>query len=111
MLAEGQTPPNILIDLPRQQLTGVTQGSTVYNWKTVIVSDSAKTWVMFKSNTTNSIWIPLTSVSWAWSGKAIKLGDGTWQKDDEGVSGPTTVTNLEFPFWNANVNDSPYTPE
>lgn len=102
---------NVLIDSPRQQLTGVRNGDIIYSWKNVKVNDSAKTWVMFKPNTSNSIWVPLTLVNWSWRGDATKLVNGNWEKTDEGVTGPTINPTLVFPTWNANVKDFPYTPE
>jgi hypothetical protein len=99
-----------MVDNPRQQLTGVVQGQTTFNWQRVEVNDSAKTWLMFKPNTNKSIWVPLSFVNWSWSAVALKEGSN-WVVDTSSKTGPTAGSPLAFPTWTGNVKFIPYQPE
>ena len=100
-----------MADSPRQQVTGVTVNGVTFNWKRVEVNDSAKTWVMFKSNTANSIWVPLNSASWSWSAVGQKNENGVWEVLNSTAPTPTLIPNTEFPTWTRNVRDVPYQAE
>ena len=36
-------------------------------WNTASESDKFETWVMYKPNGANSVWVPLQKYSWSWS--------------------------------------------
>lgn len=99
---------NEMRDTPGQDLSS---DNPAHYWKRVEVNDSANTWVMFKSDLPNSIWVPLASVNWTWNAVAVKQNDGSWVKTDEGKTGPTSIEPLDFPIWSLNVKDFAYQPE
>jgi hypothetical protein len=103
--------PNQMTDSPGQQLSGVIINNVLQNWKKVEVVDSAKTWVMFKSNTADSIWVPLAAISWGWNAVAEKADKQTWVKDSGSTPGPTGISPIEFPLWAVNVADATVVPE
>lgn len=72
---------------------------------TVVVGSTYTMWLMFKPSGGDSIWIPLRSVDWRWSGTA-KQQDGMWTitKSDHSES-PESVETTKFPIWNGNVKD------
>lgn len=102
---------NVMRDTPNQVLNVLNNTNPNFDWKKVEVNDSAKTWVMFKPSLPDSIWVPLAAVNWTWNGIAIKQNDGSWVKDNEGVTGPTAINSLDFPIWDKNVRDFSYEPE
>jgi hypothetical protein len=103
--------PNQMTDSPGQQLSGVSVNNVLQNWKRVEVADSANTWVMFKSSTADSIWVPLAAVNWGWNAVAEKVDKQTWVKDSGSAPGPTGISPLDFPQWTANVADATVVPE
>ena len=73
------------------------------------VNDSAKSWLMFKPNLTNSIWIPLKKIDWAWAGNARRNPNNPaeWQLISYTDPNPT-VTATTFPEWTRNVSSNAF---
>ncbi len=74
-----------------------------------IVNDSAKSWLMFKPNLSNSIWIPMKKVDWAWAADARRNPNNPseWQLISYTDPNPT-VTAISFPEWTRNVSSNTF---
>lgn len=69
----------------------------------VVATDTAKSWLMFKPQGDNSIWIPLKVISWSWNGEAEKI-EGIWQKTIGTRTTPTVEDPVAFPKWTQNIH-------
>jgi hypothetical protein len=71
------------------------------NIQGVDANDNFSMWLMFKSNTANSIYIPLAKVSWYWSPKLEKIPP--WTSTDNHSTNPAGVSlngdATDFPTW------------
>ncbi len=65
-------------------------------------SDQFETYLMYKSDTADSIWVPLKKMTWHWSGSATK-GDDTWSlvegSGDYSSTPPAGNDTIEMPEW------------
>lgn len=66
------------------------------------VSDEFRMWLMFKPDEPDSIWVPLRSVAWSWSGKAKKK-NSKWQLTGaHNTVNPRSSDTTNFPIWFGN---------
>ena len=73
--------------------------------KVKTVSDTFTMWLMFKPSNTDSIWVPLRSINWSWSGTATRSGT-TWTLTSPGdTPNPSSSTTTTFPTWVGNCKD------
>jgi hypothetical protein len=67
----------------------------------VSVDDSFTMWVIFKPSLQNSIWVPLKSISWSWSGFGQSDGTMFSKSNSPNQTGADTTTH---PTWSGNSN-------
>lgn len=72
------------------------------SYEQVSISDQFTMWTMFKPSGTDSIWVPLRSLDWSWSGSATRT-DTTWTLAESGKSAGASSDTSVFPEWTANV--------
>jgi hypothetical protein len=80
-------------DTPAMILDSHHQAAAVY--------DQYTTTLMYQPSLPNSIWVPVVSFSWYWTGISTRKGS-TWALTNAGTSGnPRPNTNPGFPTWTA----------
>jgi hypothetical protein len=73
-------------------------------------SDSFVSYVMFRPDGANSIWVPLRQIPWTWSGSATRTGTptpNTWVLDpgSSHQAGPDVNSTAE-PTWQGRIQDT-----
>lgn len=72
----------------------------------IIVANHATMWFMYKPGTPGSIWVPIDSVNWNWSGQAI--GPSHWILTNYAWSqNPTGAPTDTYPEWDGYRNLTP----
>ena len=69
----------------------------------VIVNDSYDMYLMFKSITSGSIYVPIKVTSWGWKGTATKNGT-TWTLSDVTNPTPSTSDTSSYPTWDESID-------
>ena len=101
-----------LTDIPAQQLTNLPiSKSGPVTFSRAEINDTVATYFMFKPNTANSIWVPLTLVNWSWLAVAEMNAAGNYDVLSSSTPGPTINPTVTFPEWTGNVRDVTYQPE
>ncbi len=68
-------------------------------------SDSFVDYLMFQSTKSNSIWTPIMSLTWKWSGTA-SFSSGTWSLTaSQGAGRPTGHSSYLFPAWSGIIGN------
>lgn len=74
------------------------------------VNDQYTTYLMFQSDTPNSIPVPLVSFSWSWTGVSTRNGT-KWNLTKAGTSGnPRPDAHPALPTWTATLDSLSYKP-
>jgi hypothetical protein len=71
----------------------------------VTVNDSASAYLMFRSNTSDSIWIPMKVFTWTWGGLVERpnVSNNDWFKINSFNPLPFEQVGASFPEWQRNV--------
>lgn len=72
-------------------------------YKKVTVSDSFTMFLMFKPTVSDSIWVPLRSVNWSWTGEASKDSQGQWSLDASSKNTGNSSETSTHPTWSGNI--------
>jgi len=67
------------------------------------VQDSFKMWLMFMPSGSGSIWVPLRSVNWSWSGSASRSGTVWTLTSSSNTINPSDADSTTHPTWTSNV--------
>lgn len=81
------------------------------SYKKATASDSFTMWLMFKPTGSDSIWVPLRSVSWGWSGTAVKNDSGEWSLENQNTYTGNCIVTTNHPTWNSNIASYAMQPE
>lgn len=96
------TANSTMIDSPQEYLV-----TWAPDDKEVTRSDTFKTYLMWKPNTPNAIFVTLATVSWGWFGDAILNAVGNWVLNPSSpplYTGPVQATATDFPVWSRNAS-------
>ena len=99
------------IPYSENEITSDSPGNRLNNqMKSIRIVDDFTMFVMFKPNSPDSIWIPLRSINWSWTGTALKNQQNVWQLDDANTSNATgkSIETDEFPTWDGNIKEFSY---
>jgi hypothetical protein len=84
----------------------VTGDSGGNNWYSATMQNTFTTWMMFKPNTPNAIWVPLMTLSWS-ANVTVSNTSGSWAVvPDGGTSSPPTPTKTDTPPSWTSVNNA-----
>ena len=67
--------------------------------------DEFETWLMYKPDDADSIWVPVAVSSWSWGGVAEKAGNGDWALTSSSKSATAFGETTDYPMWVKNVKD------
>lgn len=71
------------------------------------VSDNFQTYLMFKPNTPNAIWVPIKKIEWSWGATATRVSEGNnWTLTSISKPAPSVSTTFEFPSWSRMVTNN-----
>jgi len=74
-----------------------------------------ETYLMFKPDGTDSIWVTLRVLKWHWQGEAVKDAKGAWvfgmDPPPDASKNPDSKASTDLPTWTKNVKDVKYKKE
>jgi hypothetical protein len=70
----------------------------------VTIDDHFSMYLMFKPSISNSIWVTLRKIDWAWQAKAINTGTifTSWNLNSSSKMAPVNINTFDLPMWDVN---------